>query len=124
MSYPSRDMQHITLTPKWRKPKFEREDITATCDRLIRHICAFHGIEIMALAIQPDHIHLMVIIPLRLSVAYCVQQIKWFSSVHLRRIYPELKEDKYLWAKHYFQVSVGGGRAAQLRYIEKQIRGR
>lgn len=124
MSYPSNDMKHIVLTPKWRKPKFQSLTLVRAAEGLIAHICQLHRVEILKLAIQPDHVHLAVLLPLDYyhGVPYYVQQIKWFSSIHLRRMFPELKQDRYFWGKHYGIRSIGGGRAAQLKYIADQIR--
>lgn len=124
MSYPSHDMHHLIFTPKWRKTRFLSLDRVRACEGLIRHICHLHNIEIMAIAIQPDHVHLAVIFPVSYyhGMPYFIQQIKWFSSRHMRRMFPELKQDKYFWGKHYGDRPVGGGRAAQLTYIQNQFR--
>lgn len=121
MSYPSNNLQHIVICPKWRKPIFEFKLHANACEQLIRHICELHNIQIEALAVQPDHVHIMVRLPNTCSLAYALQQIKWFSSIHLRRIFPALKRSKALWAVHYFAKSVGGGRAAQKAYIDRQM---
>lgn len=126
MKYPSNDMQHFVFVTKWRKQFFADERVRRQAEGLIRHICAFHGIEVLALGFdsqKPDHVHVMCIVPLgyKMSLPYAAQQIKWFSSRNLRRQFPQLRQDKYFWATHYFQKSVGGGRAAQQKYIENQM---
>jgi REP element-mobilizing transposase RayT len=123
--YPSHDMQHFIFVTKWRLPFFAHPGVRARAEQLIRHICGLHHIEIMALGFdqtKPDHIHLMCKIPLtyKLSLAKAAQQIKWFSSIHLRKQFGWLREHKYFWGTHYFQKSVGGGEAEQRRYIERQ----
>ena len=124
--YPSHDMQHFIFTTKWRRPFFAANlRLQTRCEMLIRHICMLHNIEILGLGFdqaKPDHIHLMIILPLsyKLSLPKAVQQIKWFSSFHLRKQFGWLRQDRYFWGTHYFQKSVGGGRAAQLRYIQRQ----
>lgn len=120
--YPNRVLLHIILTPKWRKPVFESLSLAASAEQHIRHIADFHHIQIEALAIQPDHVHLMLYLPRTLALAYAMQQIKWFSSIHLRKQYPTLKQSKALWGTHYFAKSVGGGEAAQRHYVENQMR--
>lgn len=121
MSYPSRNMQHFIFCPKYRIPMFQDAGRAEQLEKLIRHICQLEDIEILALAVQPDHVHLMVIVPLTMPLSRAMMQVKWFSSIHMRRLYPELKKHKAMWAKHYFQKSVGGGRAEQQKYIDAQM---
>jgi REP element-mobilizing transposase RayT len=123
--YPSENMQHLIFTTKWRKPFFGNLRVRYQCEALIRHICAFHDIEVLAIgfdATKPNHVHLMVVLPnkYKMSVPYACQQMKWFSSIHLRKTFGWLRQDKYFWGVHYFQKSVGGGRAKQEAYIRRQ----
>lgn len=123
MTYPSHNLQHVIICPKYRRPVFTFKLQATAVEQLIRHICGLHHIQIEALAVQPDHVHILIRIPsgYKYSLAYTVQQIKWFSSIWMRKTFPALKSQKALWATHYAARSVGGGRAEQQRYIDRQM---
>lgn len=117
------NLQHMIFAPKYRRHLLQSEQVSTTAAELIRHICQLKGIEIKALAIMPDHVHLFVILPATMSVSDAAYIVKWFSSIHLRRIYPEIKRrsPKALWATRYFSRSVGGDAATVQAYVDNQI---
>ena len=115
------NLQHFIFTPKYRKAFLADAQVAAECERLLRRICSLHQIEIVELAIMPDHVHVFCEIPRRLSVAYSVQQMKRHTSYFLRKRFRALRQEKAFWGVRYFHRSVGGDRAAVTRYIANQI---
>jgi len=110
---------HFVFTPKYRHAVLVG-DIPERLDELVRQVCARLGVEIVALAIQPDHVHLLIVQPRQLTVADFAQQVKWWTSLHLRREFPPLRADRALWGRDFYVRSVGGGRRAVKKYIDKQ----
>lgn len=122
MAYPTQNLQHAVFCPKWRKDWLTLDCVAKKCEALIRDICQQKGIEIVAIAIQPDHIHLMFYLPNNMSLSKAMQLIKWFSSFYIRAEFSYFQQFKAFWATHYWAKSVGGGRKTQEKYVEAQMR--
>lgn len=118
MTMRHRNAHHITFSPKYRRPVLPR--VATAVEETIRHIARLHKIDILAMSIQHDHIHLFLDIPRTLSVAYAVQQVKWFSAIWIRKAYPGLVNKQSFWQQGYFSRSIGGDRARVQQYIENQ----
>ena len=66
---------HIVFTPKYRRKIIfnqYREDLRD----IIKQLCAYKGVEILEGHIMPDHVHLLVSIPPKLSVAAFMGYLK------------------------------------------------
>jgi putative transposase len=79
---------------------------------------------IVRLAIQPDHVHMLLELPPTITVAKAVQIMKGGSSRAVRQTNPELEEwlwgDSF-WADGYFAESVGKVDETIIKaYIENQ----
>lgn len=110
---------HFVLTPKYRRPVLTGP-VALRLAQIIRQKAEELDAEILALAIQPDHVHLL-LAPSRLhTVPHLMQHIKGFSSYVLRQEYPHLRQNRALWGRNYFVRSVGGGRKAVASYIKAQ----
>jgi putative transposase len=78
--------------------------------------------EIVALEIQPDHVHLFASLPPTLTVPQILHWLKGYTSYVLRREFPQLR-NRYsgLWTRSY-HVSTAGDVSAQTirRHVEAQ----
>jgi len=115
-------------------PKFRKKILVGKVAELLRDIivgqCADLGLELLALEIMPDHIHLFVGATPNDVPCEIVKQIKGNTSIQLRRIFRELlylgyqkrtKPFKHLWAKGYYIGSAGHvSQDAVKRYILEQ----
>ena len=57
-----------------------------------------------------DHVHMMISIPPKYSVAQVIGYIKGKSAIHLARVYGERKRNfvgQHFWARGYFVSTVG-----------------
>lgn len=100
---------HLVWIPKYRK-RVLRGKISSRLRQLLYEACRVNSWWISELSIQEDHIHIMVQIPPRYSVAEVVQVFKGGTSRILRLEYPELEEFLWgdsFWADGYFAESVG-----------------
>ena len=59
---------HVVFAPKYRRKVFY-EDKRAEIRDIIRELCAWKGVEIIEGEICPDHVHLLLSIPPKLSVS-------------------------------------------------------
>jgi putative transposase len=113
---------HLVWAPKYRK-WILRGDIQQRVGEIFREIGANHDIEIDAMEIAKDHVHLFVSFPPRESIARVVAKLKSISASVIFREHPEVKRE--LWGGHFWQVgyfarTVGDAVTADVirRYIE------
>lgn len=75
-------------------------------------------------SIQPDHVHLLISIPPRMSVSAAVNILKSNTSAALKLKFPFLKkvylDEKGIWSVGYFVTTVGVNEAIIRRYIRNQ----
>ncbi len=73
--------------------------------------------------LMPDHVHMMISIPPKWSVAQIVGYIKGKSAIHIARTYSERKRNfvgQHFWARGYFVSTVGRDEAVIREYIRNQ----
>ena len=66
-----------------------------------------YGMQIHAMTIKPNHLHLVIEIPPTISVADTAQKLKGRSSHDVRSKHPELQEYRAFWGIHYYARTVG-----------------
>jgi putative transposase len=115
-----RIIYHLVWTPKRRKAVLVNA-IAADCRKLIEAKCTERGWEIIELAIQPDHVHLLVRVWPSVSAADVVKECKGVTSHELRENYPALRRLPSLWTRSYFAATAGNvSNETVKRYIEAQ----
>ena len=73
--------------------------------------------------IMVDHVHMMISIPPKYSVAQVVGYIKGKSAIHIARTYLGRKQNypgQHFWARGYFASTVGRDEAVIRNYIRNQ----
>lgn len=96
---------YFVFTAKYRK-ELLTDAVKTTVQWAINDQAGQVNISILALAIKPDHVHLVIKLPPEVSVSKAAQLLKWRSSVVARQRHPELKAIKALWGTHYFARSI------------------
>lgn len=111
---------HLIWCPKRRKAIL----IGKVKDRLksvIKDIAQENNIEILALEIQPDHLHLFISAYPTVAVHKLVKAFKGRSSHFLRREFPHLLKIPSLWTHSYFVSTAGNVSNKTIqKYIEAQ----
>ena len=112
---------HIVWCPKFRRPVL----VNAVADRLrelLTEKAAELGMEIQALEIRPDHVHLFVEADPTRCVAEILNRLKGYTSRVLREEFPSLRSRlPTLWSRSYYAGSVGHVSTATVeRYIADQ----
>jgi putative transposase len=112
---------HFVWCPKFRRKVLEGE-VAVSLDGLIRFKAGQIGLEVLALEIMPDHVHLFVSAPPTISPHNIANHIKGFTSHELRERYPALKTRlPTLWSRAYYVGSCGHASETVVRmYIENQ----
>ena len=73
--------------------------------------------------LMPDHVHMMIAIPPKYSVAHVVGYIKGKSAIHVARTFMERKRNfvgQHFWARGYFVSTVGRDERMIREYIRHQ----
>ena len=114
---------HIVFAPKYRRKVFfedKREDIR----EIIRTLCKWKGVDIIEGEICPDHIHLLLSIPPKISVSGFMGYLKGKSSLMIFDRHANLKYkygNRHFWARGYFVDTVGKNKKQIQEYIKNQL---
>ena len=113
---------HLVWCPKRRKPVLVG-GVKTRLEQILREVAEKKGVEVLALEVKPDHLHLFVSAYPQLQVHKLVKAFKGRSSHHLRREFPHLLNLPSLWTNSYFVSTAGNvsNRTIQ-KYIETQPR--
>jgi REP-associated tyrosine transposase len=113
-------IDHLIWCPRRRKPVLVGP-VAERCRVLISEKCAEKGWEMLALAIPPDHLHLVVRAWPSDSAADVVKACKGLTSFHLRKEFPHLLKLPSLWTRSYFASTAGNVSQQTIqRYIAAQ----
>ena len=114
---------HLVWIPKYRK-RVLRGKIAVRLRHLMYEACRMNRWWIGEISVQVDHVHVLIQINPRNSVAEVVQMLKGGTSRVIRQEYPELEEFLWgdsFWADGYFAETVGRVDEATIRrYIQNQ----
>ena len=100
---------HLVFIPKYRRRVLEGA-LASRVRSLFEQACEVKGWRLHELSIQPDHVHVLIQVHPRESVASVVQTLKGGSSHVLRKEFKELEEfvwDESFWSVGYFAESIG-----------------
>ncbi len=114
---------HIVWVPKYRfrvlKGSIAEE--VATCIRIFSDQL---GCEITEMNVQVDHVHLLVMVPPKVSVSGFVGTIKGRTAIRVLNKFRKLKEKPYwgnhLWARGYCVDTVGLDAEMIQKYVKYQ----
>lgn len=80
--------------------------------------------EFFGLSVQPDHVHLLVSVPPRISISKLMGTLKGKTAIKLFKSYPILKKKPYwgnhFWGRGYFVSTVGLDEEMIKRYVKYQ----
>ena len=113
---------HIVFAPKYRRMEIYGQ-IKQDIGVILRKLCQQKGVEIIEARACPDHIHMLLSIPPKLSVGNFMGYLKGKSTLMIFERHANMKY-KYgrrcFWAKGYYVSTVGGNKAAIEKYIRNQ----
>lgn len=85
---------HIVWTPKYRF-RILKDKLGKELYRMIYILCGIKDYEVLELNVQPDHVHLVVIIPPKISISTLMGHLKGRSAIRLYNRFPHIR--KKLW---------------------------
>ena len=90
---------------------------------ILRKLCQQKGVEIIEAKACPDHIHMLVSIPPKISVSSFMGYLKGKSSLMIFDKHANLKYkfgNRKFWAEGYYVSTVGLNEATIRKYIQQQ----
>ena len=125
---------HIVFAPKYRRKVFyeeKRQEIGA----ILRELCRWKGVEIIEAEVCPDHIHMLISIPPKMSVSGSIPPkmsvsgfmgfLKGKSSLMIYQRWGNMKfkyRNRQFWCRGYYVDTVGKNTKAIKEYIATQLK--
>ena len=113
---------HVIFIPKYRR-KVLYGELRRHLGEVLRRLAEQRESRVEEGHLMPDHVHMMISIPPKSSVAQVVGYIKGKSAIHLARVYGERKRNfvgQSFWARGYFVSTVGRDETVIREYIRNQ----
>ena len=92
--------------------------------QMLRKLCEYKGVEIIEAEACKDHIHMLISVPPKYSVAQIMGYLKGKSSLMIFEKYANLKYkygNRHFWCRGYYVSTVGANRKAIQEYIRNQL---
>ena len=113
---------HIVFTPKYRR-KIIYNQIRRDIGEILRRLCEYKGVEIIEGHLMPDHVHIPVSIPPKISVSSFMGYLKGKSALMVFDKHANLKYkfgNRRFWAEGCYVSTVGLNEATIAKYIREQ----
>ena len=115
---------HIVFAPKYRRKVFFEEK-RLEIREILRQLCQWKGVEIIEGEVCPDHIHMLVSIPPKMSVSGFMGYLKGKSALLIFQKFGNMKfayRNREFWCKGYYVDTVGKNTKAIKEYISDQLK--
>lgn len=113
---------HIIFTPKYRR-KIIYNQYRKDLGEILRTLCRYKGVEIIEGHLMPDHVHMLVMIPPKISVSSFMGYLKGKSALMMFDRHANLKYkfgNRHFWSEGYYVSTVGINDATVAKYIREQ----
>lgn len=114
---------HVAFAPKYRRMVIYNQ-IKTDIGKILRKLCEQKGIEIIEAEACPDHIHMLISIPPKYSVAQVMGYLKGKSSLMIFDRHANLKYkygNRHFWCRGYYVDTVGKNKKRIEEYIRNQL---
>ncbi len=114
---------HVVFAPKSRRQIFYGEKKRAISE-ILRKLCEWKGVNIIEAECCPDHIHMLLEIPPKMSVSGFMGYLKGKSSLMIYEQFGDLKfryRNREFWCRGYYVDTVGKNATKIREYIRKQL---
>jgi putative transposase len=108
-------------------PKYRRKALYAQLQRdlgpVFRSLAEQKESEVLEGHLMPDHVHMLLSVPPKYSVAQVMGFVKGKSAIHIARVYAGRRRNfigQHFWARGYWVSTVGKNEEAIRRYIREQ----
>ena len=111
------------FAPKYRRKAFYHEK-RVEVGKILRQLCEWKGVNIIEAEVCPDHVHMLVEIPPKMSVSSFMGYLKGKSSTMMYEQFGELKykyQNREFWCRGYYVDTAGKNTSRIAEYIRKQL---
>jgi len=115
---------HIVFAPKYRRHMLYKEK-KVKVEKILRQLCKWKGVCIIEAEVCPDHIHMLVKTPPKISVAGFMGYLKRKSSLMIYEKWGNLKfkyGNKNFWCRGYYVDKAGKNSKKIAEYIQNQLK--
>ena len=115
---------HVVFAPKYRRKEFygsKRLEIGA----ILRELCSWKEVNIIEAEVCPDHIHMLLEIPPKISVSSFMGFLKGKSSIMIYERWGNLKykyRGRQFWCRGYYVDTAGKNAKKIEEYIRNQLK--
>jgi putative transposase len=113
---------HVVIVPKYRRRRFYGS-LRSEIGKILRDLCRQKEIELVKGNALPDHVHLLLSVPPKYSIANTVGFLKGKSAIRINRDLRKVKGSLYgraFWSRGYCVSTVGLDEAMIREYIQNQ----
>ena len=110
---------HIIFTPKYRR-KIIYSSLRKDIGEYLSRLCKYKGVKLIEGHLMPDHVHMLVSIPPKLSVSQFMGYLKGKSAMMIFEYHANLKYkfgNRHFWADGYYVSTVGLNEETIKKYI-------
>ncbi len=115
-------LYHVVFIPKYRRRALYA-GLRRYLGEVFRRLAEQRESRVEEGHLMPDHVHMLLRVPPKYSVAQVVGYIKGKSAIHLARVYGERRRNfvgQHFWARGYFVSTVGRDEEVIRQYIRNQ----
>ena len=115
---------HVVFAPKYRRKVFYEEK-RLEIGAILRELCRWKGVESIEAEVCPDHIHMLLAIPPKMSVSGFMGFLKGKSSLMIYQKWGSMKfkyRNRQFWCRGYYVDTVGKNAKAIKEYIATQLK--
>lgn len=114
---------HIVFAPKYRRKVFYGQK-RLEIGEILRDLCKWKEVVILEAEVCPDHIHMLVEIPPKLSVSSFMGYLKGKSSIMIYNKWGNMKfkyRNRQFWCRGYYVDTAGKNTKKIQEYIKHQL---
>ena len=113
---------HVVIVPKYRKKVFYGK-LRKRIGQILRELCRQKDVELIEGNAASDHIHMVLSVPPKYSIAMTIGYLKGKSAIRIHRELQRVKGTLFgrsFWARGYCVSTVGLDEAAIRKYVQNQ----
>ena len=113
---------HVVIVPKYRK-KIMYGKLRHKIGQVLRQLCRQKDVELLEGHAMPDHVHMLLSVPPKYSIAMIIGFLKGKSAIRINRDQIRVKGSLFgrsFWSRGYCVSTVGYDEASIRKYIEEQ----
>jgi putative transposase len=113
---------HVVFIPKYRRKALFAQ-LRRDLGPVFRDLAEQKECKVEEGHLMPDHVHMLLSVPPKYSVASVMGFIKGKSAIHMARVYAGRRRNfvgQHFWARGYWVSTIGKDEAAVRRYIQEQ----